>query len=239
MYSLLMGTFDIPSPINYLGSTSVGNYIATVIGRMDPWVLLSHYEPEVPLSAMEVAYEATVNTTIDPILVPPIVSEKLKETYLLAWTENSLHTEDCLDMALSFDEAILEAMSGRDKICEDIHHRSYFLPELSRIENQEFHVRLAGDADIPINPLPREGIFSKENMENISITIPINIFANPNIVENVYIAANFSPEEIAIYTTLFKEFSDMFSWSYEKMPGIDPSIVEHEIRTYPDAKLVR
>ena len=31
----------------------------------------------------------------------------------------------------------------------------------------------------------------------------------------------------------------MFSWSYEDMPSIDPSIVEHEIRTYPDAKPVR
>ena len=31
----------------------------------------------------------------------------------------------------------------------------------------------------------------------------------------------------------------MFSWSYEEIPGIDPSIVEHEIWTYPDAKLVR
>jgi hypothetical protein len=35
---------------------------------------------------------------------------------------------------------------------------------------------------------------------------------------------------------LFKEFCDVFAWSYEKMPGIDPKIVEHEITTYPDAK---
>ena len=28
----------------------------------------------------------------------------------------------------------------------------------------------------------------------------------------------------------------MFSWSYEEMPGIYPSIVEHEIRTYPNSK---
>ena len=30
----------------------------------------------------------------------------------------------------------------------------------------------------------------------------------------------------------------MFAWSYEEMPGIDPSIVVHEIKTYPDAKPV-
>ena len=100
-------------------------------------------------------------------------------------------------------------------------------------------MRLHGDVDILVNPLPREGVFAKGNMENISATIPINISVNPDVVENIYIGANCSPEEIAIYTALFKEFRDIFAWSYEEMPGIDPSIVEHEIRTYPDAKPVR
>ena len=90
-------------------------------------------------------------------------------------------------------------------------------------------MRLAGDVDMPINPLPREVIFAEGNMENISTTIPINISINPTIVENVHISANFSSKEITIYTALFKEFCDVFSWSYEKMPGIDPSIVKHEI----------
>ena len=76
-------------------------------------------------------------------------------------------------------------------------------------------------------------------MENIFVTIPINISAKPNIMENVYIGANCSLEEIAIYTALFKDFCDVFAWSYEEIPGIDPSIVKHEIWTYPDAKLVR
>ena len=38
MYASLMGTFDLPAPINYIGSTSLGNSIATVIDRTDPWV---------------------------------------------------------------------------------------------------------------------------------------------------------------------------------------------------------
>ena len=82
---------------------------------------------------------------------------------------------------------------------------------------------------MPINPLPMEGMFAEGNMENISATIPINIFVNPDVVENIHIDAKYSPEDIAIYTTLFKEFHDIFSWSYEEMPNIDPSIVEHEI----------
>lgn len=47
------------------------------------------------------------------------------------------------------------------------------------------------------------------------------------MVENVFIGAECSSDEIDIYTTLFKEFRDVFVWSYEEMPGIDPGIVEH------------
>ena len=72
-------------------------------------------------------------------------------------------------------------------------------------------MRLANDVDMPINPLPREGMFAEGNMANIFATIPINISVNPNVVENVHIGANCSPEEIAIYTALFKEFCDVFS----------------------------
>ena len=45
MYTSLMGTFDILAPINYLGSTSVGKNISSVVDRTDPWVLPSHEEP--------------------------------------------------------------------------------------------------------------------------------------------------------------------------------------------------
>ena len=100
-------------------------------------------------------------------------------------------------------------------------------------------MRLMDDVDMPVNPLPREGMFAEGNMENISATIPINISMKPDVMENIHIGENCSPEEIAIYKALFKEFSDVFSWSYEEIPGIDPSIVEHKICTYFDAKLVR
>ena len=72
-------------------------------------------------------------------------------------------------------------------------------------------MRLEDDVDTPINPLPREGMFAEGNMENIYTTIPINISTNPDVVENIHIGANCSPEKIAIYTSLFKEFRDVFA----------------------------
>ena len=122
MYASLMGTFDLLASINYIGSTSVGNSIATVVDRIDPWVLPSPHEPEVILSVVEVYYQAITQTTIDPIPDPLIVLEDLEEVYFPTWVENSPHSIECLDMVLPFDETILEAMCGCDKICEDLHH---------------------------------------------------------------------------------------------------------------------
>ena len=112
MYASLMGTFDFPALINYLGSTSVGKSIATIIDRREPWVLPSCHEPEVPLSETKVAYQAVIHIVVDPILVPLIVSEELEEAYLPAWVDNSLHSRDYLDMVFPSDEDILEAMCG-------------------------------------------------------------------------------------------------------------------------------
>jgi hypothetical protein len=87
-------------------------------------------------------------------------------------------------------------------------------------------------------PQFKQDVFAEGNLSNISPTIPIDISVKPGIVENVNIGTSCSPEEIVTYTSLFKEFRDIFAWSYEEMSGIDPSIVVHEIKTYPGAKPV-
>lgn len=86
------------------------------------------------------------------------------------------------------------------------------------------------------DPLTPAHIRAEGNMSVISKTVSINISRNPNVIENVSIRAECSPEEIQIYTNLFKEFWDVFAWSYEEMVGIDPSIVQHEIKMYENAK---
>ena len=36
------------------------------------------------------------------------------------------------------DEAIIEAMSGIEPPWEELHHRSYFLPPLDRLEHEDY-----------------------------------------------------------------------------------------------------
>ena len=88
-------------------------------------------------------------------------------------------------------------------------------------------------------PLGSPRKYVEGNMANLSPTIPINIYRIPDKVENMYIGADCSPDEVREYTDIFKEFWDVFTWLYEKMLGIDPPIVEHEIKTFPDAKTVQ
>ena len=76
-------------------------------------------------------------------------------------------------------------------------------------------------------------------MGNISTTVTIDISIKEGVVEKINLGVDCTPDEVVSYTALFKEFRNVFAWSYEEMPGIDPSIVVHEIKTYPDAKPVR
>ena len=62
-------------------------------------------------------------------------------------------------------------------------------------------------------------------MAVISETTLVNISRDPNIIENIFNGNECSLEEIQSYTDLFIEFQDVFTWSYEEMPRIDPSII--------------
>ena len=158
---------------------------------------------------------------------------------LPAWAVESSHAHDFLDDVFPLDESIIEAMSGAEPPWEELHHRSYFLPKLDRMERDDFREILSEKIGSPAVPLSSPGPMADGNMDNLSPTIPINISCDPRKVENVYFGVGCSPDEIKEYIELFKEFHDIFTWSYEEMPGVDPRIIEHEIKMYLDAKPVR
>ena len=85
-----------------------------------------------------------------------------------------------------------------------MHHRSYFLSKLEQVEHDDFRTILSESVGHPMIPLGTHGIYVEGNMENLSPIIPINIFQTPGKIENVYIGAYFSPDEISEYTELFK-----------------------------------
>jgi hypothetical protein len=81
-----------------------------------------------PLSTAEVVHSLVqqASTNTDP--TPAQESGPLLEPI---WAQGSLANVDSLDLVFPSDEEVIEAMTSPNKPWEDLHHRSYFLPELS------------------------------------------------------------------------------------------------------------
>lgn len=126
------------------------------------------------------------------------------------WTLDSTSAQDCLDIVLPSEEEILEAVMGVNRPWDDLHHRSYLFPHLREI-GSSLSSPSTSDVHVVLNPLAPAQFSVEGNMYVISLTIPVNISRNPNIIEKKFIGAHCSPEEIKIYTDLLKEFRNMFS----------------------------
>jgi hypothetical protein len=226
--SSLMGTFPIPPPPDlpcpFIASI---NMISTIPHELpvsvDPWIVPDpgdhvRFGNVMPLSPVESAYQAIQSAT-------PITS---------SFDELS---PDPFRVIFPTDEMIMFVME--DTHWDDGHHCSILFLEQQTLENYQRILTPSTIVVISMVSQSTRDVFAEGNISNISPTIPIDISVKPGIVEIVHIGASCSPDEIVTYTSLFKEFRDIFAWSYEEMSGIDPAIVVHEIKTYPGAKLVR
>ena len=76
-------------------------------------------------------------------------------------------------------------MSAVELPWEELHHRSYFLPPLDRLEHEDYRDILSQRIGSPMIPLSSPSQMADGNMVNISPTIPINISRDPGRIENV------------------------------------------------------
>jgi hypothetical protein len=225
--SSLMGTFPIPPPPDILRpSVASINMISVVPHELpvtfDPWIVPnpgdhSRFGDVMSLSLVESTYHEIQSET--PSTPSP---EEL--------------SPDPFHVIFPTDKMIMSVMA--DTPWDDGHHCSILFLEQHTLENYQRISTPSTVVVIMIIPGSTHDVFAEGNLSNISPTIPIDISIKPGIVENVHIRASCSPREIVTYTALFKEFRDIFAWSYEEMPGIDPSIVVYEIKMYPEAKPV-
>jgi len=130
-----------------------------------------------------------------------------------------LHTQDqfmdYLSLNLPSDESIMEAMNVEELPWWDIHHRSSFFPDIQYVEDRLQSMVSPNIATSPQNPILTRHVLSEGNMGNIMETRPIEISVKPSIIEHLHIGQNGTPEEVTTLTSLFKEFCDVFTWSYE------------------------
>jgi hypothetical protein len=143
-----------------------------------------------------------------------------------------------------YDEDILEELNTPDYPWDALHHRALFFPqEASMLPNQHPIYTVETKDFIPSrhiiwfnNSIPAPNSFEEGNMANISPTIKIDISIKNGVVEEITIGVACTPQEITAYKSLFQEYWDIFAWSYTKMLGLDPSIIEHHINTLRDIR---
>jgi hypothetical protein len=189
----------------------------------DPWIVLDpgdhlRFGDSMLLSSVESTYQAIQSATPST----PSLDELSPNPFRVIFPN---------------DEMIMSVIE--DTPWDNGHHRSILFLEQHTLENYQWISTPSTVGVISTVPESAHDVFTEGNLSNISHTIPIYIYIKPGIVKNVHIGASCSPDEIVTYTSMFKEFHDIFSWSYKEMPGIDPAIVIHEIKTYLGAKPVR
>ncbi|KAL6348487.1 hypothetical protein AAG906_008941 [Vitis piasezkii] len=84
-----------------------------------------------------------------------------------------------------------------------------------------------GDTDDPLGVTP------------ISGSIELIDFGAPDQPKEIRIGSSLSPDERSRLIDLLRSYLDVFAWSYEDMPGLDPSIVQHHLPILPYARLVK
>lgn len=191
-----------------------------------------------PLSTAEVAYRIEWEKPTSECS-SNLVEEEWNIYPLPVLSMSSSNGSDPLDTKLFTDKTIMEVMCPIEKMWEISHHRSSFIPTANQLKRLDLELTISKEFDWFKSPFSAQPIFVEGSLSNILATIPINISSNPKVIKKIMIGADCSLKEIEIYTTLFKEYQGIFAWTYEEMPRIDPWIVEHEIKTYPNVKPVR
>jgi hypothetical protein len=118
----------------------------------------------IPLSMTEVAYNNVQQASVDLDLTP---TQELDPVLAPIFVQGSLANTDSLELVFPSNEAILEALNGIDRPCDDLHHRSYFLLQLRRIEAGEFVLTMTGDRSCIVNPLAMHAVYVEGNMETL------------------------------------------------------------------------
>ncbi|BFG30000.1 hypothetical protein CerSpe_162740 [Prunus speciosa] len=66
----------------------------------------------------------------------------------------------------------------------------------------------------------------------------INLSNDPSVQRPISISVHLAREEKEALVSLLEEFRDVFAWSYEEMPGLDPNLVSHTLNIELGAKPV-
>ena len=110
------------------------------------------------------------------------------------------------------------------------------------VANAETEIIELKDNFLPTGLTPLEDIFDSNDVPRKPKMQPINNAieeCNIGTVERpkiIKLSASLPPDQKPKYIDLFKEFQDVFAWSYEDLKSYDTSVIQHTIPLKPDQK---
>jgi len=192
----LMGSFNIPPPsqtspvfaISQVANESESHIVPFQTHYSnDSWTLLDlnastrgegFMGMEYPLSVVDIVYlELTKN---EGKYLPE--REEIDSFNSPAWIFNFPANTDPIDLVLPYDEAIMEAMNETERPWGYLHQRSYLLLNLDNMQEIEYDLKNFIGYNWFCSPVSTHDVLAEGNMENISKTIPINIYKTPGII---------------------------------------------------------
>ena len=97
-----------------------------------------------------------------------------------------------------------------------------------------------GDTDDPLGGQSEcDSDTEDRKVTPISGSIELIDFRAPDQPKEIRIGSSLSPDERSRLIDLLRSYLDVFSWSYEDMSGLDPTIVQHHLPILPHARPVK
>ncbi|XP_070016025.1 uncharacterized protein [Nicotiana sylvestris] len=107
-------------------------------------------------------------------------------------------------------------------------------PDLEKLSNIKImHQEVEYEEDDIVEEIKRElEQFENKPKPNLNETEPINI-GSPEEVRETKISIHTEQKTRDVLIQLLFEYRDVFSWSYDDMPGLSADLVVHKLPTYP------
>ena len=97
-----------------------------------------------------------------------------------------------------------------------------------------------GDTDDPLGGKSESNSDTEDwKVTPISGSTELIDFGVPDQPKDIRIGSSLSPDERSGLIDLLRSYLDVFAWSYEDMPGLDPTIVQHHLPILPHARPVK
>ena len=97
-----------------------------------------------------------------------------------------------------------------------------------------------GDTDDPLGGKSESNSDTEDKkVTPVSGSTELIYFGVPDQPREIRIGSSLPPDERSGLIDLLRSYLDVFSWSYEDMPGFDPTIVQHHLPILPHARPVK